>query len=218
MATDKTNVKSVLKDSFDTLKLVFTKPSTKALDKTKDFQDAKKSGIFSGIAVVAYLLLSLISAVITTVVTKSWTGKTNVDFNNLNNLDFFKTLGDSLLYIAGAIAIVAAVVYVMGLIFKKQPNFMKVLGIAAAGFAPYYAASFVGTILGYFWAPLSLFVTVAGFSLTTGFIVNGVNKEVALEGDKKIFFHVASVTVIAIIAYFIATNIIKTSILGGFNF
>ena len=92
MATDKTNVKSVLKDSFDTLKLVFTKPSTKALDKTKDFSDAKKSGIFSGIAVVAYLLLSLISAVITTVVTKSWTGKTNVDFNNLNNLDFFKTL------------------------------------------------------------------------------------------------------------------------------
>lgn len=218
MANDKTNVKSTLKDSFETLKLVFTKPSTKALDKTKDFSDAKKAGIFAGIALVTYVIINILSAIISTVVTKSWTGKTNVDFNNLNNFDFFKTLGDNLLYIALAIALVAAVIYVMGLVFKKQPNFTKVLGIAAAGFAPYYAASFVGMILAYFWAPLNTFVLVAGFSLMAAFIVNGVNKETGLEGDKKIFFHVATVTAIAAIAYFIVTNIIKTSILSGFSF
>jgi hypothetical protein len=219
METANANIKSSLKDALETFKYVFTKPGTKALEKAENFKDAKVSGIFSGIAVVAYVIISLISAMISTVVVKSYfTGKTNVVFENLKNFDFLKNLGDNLLYTALAIAIVAAVVYVMGLIFKKQPNFMKLLGVVALGFAPAVCAAFVGNILAYFWSPLGMFATGAGLALMISFVVTAINKEIALEGDKKIFFHVATVTVIYVIAYLIVTNVLKTSILGGLGF
>ena len=213
-----------LKESFDTIKSVFVKPATK---ENKKFADVKTAGIFAGFAAVIYLVVELISAIIQTVVTKSCENisfstmscssyKTKVDFNNLNNCDFFKALGNDVLTLVGIVAVVAIVVYVMGLIFKKQPKFMKLVAITTAGLAPFFAASFISTIVAYIWTPLAVFVIFAGMVATFAYIINAVSKEIVLEGDKKIFFHIVSIVVMFIVAYFILTSIAKDSAAGAY--
>lgn len=206
-----------LKDTFDTIKAVFVKPNTKAIEKIKAVKDIKTAGIFAGFSIVIYIIVNLLSAAISTIVTKScnlFSGKceTKVDFENLKNFDFFKNLGDSFLYIVGAIAIIAVVVYILGLIFKKQPNFGRVLAIATAAYAPIVVASFLGTIFGFIWSALTIFVIFAGFALAIACMVSAYDKEIALEGDKKLFFHILASLIIFIIAYFIVTNIMKSSL------
>lgn len=221
MAEGKFNFSATLKDTFETIKTVFVKPATKNEEKIKKFADAKTAGIFTGFTAVIYLIIELISAIISTVVTKScslFTNKceTKVDFNNLNKFDFLKALGDNILTILGIIAVVAIVVYVMGLIFKKQPKFMKLVAIVTAGLAPLFLAGFVSGILTYIWAPLALFVFFAGLVLSLAYTINAISKEIVFEDDKKVFFHVATITVIFIVAYFILTSVAKDTAAGAY--
>jgi len=51
---------------------------------------------------------------------------------------------------------------------------------------------------------------------TFAYIINAVSKEIVLEGDKKIFFHIVSIVVMFIVAYFILTNIAKDSAAGAY--
>lgn len=210
---------ATLKDTFDTLKAVFKKPAT---TDTKKYDNAKTAGIFAGFAAIIYLLIDLISAVISTIVVKECANvsfasfscteyKTKVNFENLNNFKFFETLGNNILTLLGAVAVVAGVVYVMGLIFKKQPKFMKLVAVVTAGLAPLFVAAFVSGILAYIWTPLAIFVTFAGIVLSIAYMVNAISKEIVLDGDKKIFFHIVSTIAIFIVAYFILTSIAKDS-------
>ena len=224
MAEEKFNFSTTLKDTFKTIKEVFVKPAT---TDTKRFADAKNAGIFAGCAAVLYLVIELLSSIISTVVTKSCENvslatlsctsyKTSVDFDNLNNFKFFEVLGHDILYLVGAVAVIAVVVYVMGLIFKKQPKFMKLVAVVTAGFAPLFAGGFVAGIVSYIWLPLAIFVFFAGLVLSIAYMVNGVSKEIVLEGDKKVFFHVAAIVVIFIVAYFILTNVAKDSAVSSY--
>jgi hypothetical protein len=94
--------------------------------------------------------------------------------------------------------IASVVTYIMGLIFKKQPKFMKLVAIIMAGLAPTYLLVLISTILYFIWEPLGIIVTIVSLILTFAFIINAITKELALEGDKKIFFHVATITALVI--------------------
>lgn len=224
MAEEKFNFSTSLKDTLKTLKEVFVKPAS---SDTKKFADVKKAGIFAGFAAVIYIIIELISAIIQTVVTKSCENfslssfscssyKTKVDFNNLNNFDFFKALGDSALTLIGTVAVVAIVVYIMGLIFKKQPKFVKLVAIVVAGLAPIFAATLISSVLAFVWAPLAFFVIFAALTASLAYTINAVSKEIVFEGDKKLFFHIATITVIFVVAYFILTSIAKDTQAGAY--
>ena len=218
------NFSKTLKESLETIKAVFVKPAT---SDNKKFDDVKTAGIFAGFAAVIYLIVELIGAIIQTVVVRSCENislstlscssyTTKVNFENLNNFEFFKILGDNALSLIGAVAVVAVVTYVMGLIFKKQPKFMKLVAVITAGFAPLFLAAFAAVILAYIWTPLALFAVVAGMVLSFAYMINAVSKEIVLEGDKKLFFHVATIFVIFVVAYFILTSIAKDSAAGAY--
>jgi hypothetical protein len=100
----------------------------------------------------------------------------------------------------------------MGLVFKKQPKFVKLASIVTASLAPYYVAAFVATILYFIWSPLSILVVFAGLSLMFAYIINAINSELALSGDKKIFFYVATATIIVAVFYFIVAYVFKETL------
>lgn len=215
---------AALKDTLSILKNVFTHPATKAIAESKNFKTSKDLNIFSGIAVLIYLVISMISAVIQTVVTRrylySFTGgsKTKIDFSNLDDFDFLKVLGTNFMSIVGVILTIAVAVYLLALVFKKRPNFSRLVGIATIGYAPIAAAGFIAVILSYIWAPLAVAVAVAGATLSLAYVVSANNDEIKLEGDKQIFFHVIVVTAITMSVYFISMNILKEMLSGLLSF
>ena len=215
---------AALKDTLSILKNVFKHPATKAIAASKNFKTSKDLNIFSGIAVLIYLVISMISAVIQTVVTRrylySFTGgsKTKIDFSNLDDFDFLKVLGTNFMSIVGVILTIAVAVYLLALVFKKRPNFSRLVGIATIGYAPIAAAGFIAVILSYIWAPLAVAVAVAGATLSLAYVVSANNDEIKLEGDKQIFFHVIVVTAITMSVYFISMNILKEMLSGLLSF
>jgi len=215
---------AALKDTLSILKNVFKHPATKAIAESKNFKTSKDLNIFSGVAVLIYLVIGMISAVIQTVVTKrylySFTGgsKTKIDFSNLDDFDFLKVLGTNFMSIVGVILTIAVAVYLLALVFKKRPNFSRLVGIATIGYAPIAAAGFIAVILSYIWAPLAVAVAVAGATLSLAYVVSANNDEIKLEGDKQIFFHVIVVTAITMSVYFISMNILKEMLSGLLSF
>lgn len=215
---------AALKDTLSILKNVFKHPATKAIAESKNFKTSKDLNIFSGIAVLIYLVIGLISAIIQTVVTRkylySFTGgsKTKIDFSNLDDFDFLKVLGTNFMSIVGVILTIAVAVYLLALVFKKRPNFSRLVGIATIGYAPIAAAGFIAVILSYIWAPLAVAVAVAGATLSLAYVVSANNDEIKLEGDKQIFFHVIVVTAITMSVYFISMNILKEMLSGLLSF
>ena len=120
--------------------------------------------------------------------------------------------------IVGVILTIAVAVYLLALVFKKRPNFSRLVSVATIGYAPIAAASFIAVILSYIWAPLAVAVTVAGATLSLAYIISANNDEIKLEGDKQIFFHVIVVTSIAMSVYFISMNILKDLLSGLLSF
>ena len=200
---------STLKNTFKTLTNVFKHPATKAIEDVKKFDDPKTVGIFAGFSIAIYLIISILASIIQTIFTRkyeySFTNsglKTKANFENLKNFDFLKVLGDNFVAIVGVIFIVSIVVYVLALVFKKQPNFSRLISITTIGYAPLIAGGLLAIILNYFSVPLAIAAN---------------NKEIKLEGDKLIFFHVAAITIFALVAYFISTQILKGILSGIFS-
>ena len=213
------NFKKSIIETFNDLKNVFVKPET--ADRKK-FENGKTAGIFIGFSAVFYVIAQILTTIIDKIIVRSCDTysrnsfistcekyKTEIDFSRLEDFQFFEILKASVTGLVIFVVVLTAIIYVMGLIFKKQPKFAKLASIVTASLAPYYVAAFVATILYYIWAPLSILVFFAGLSLMFAYIINAVSSELALSGDQKIFFHVATITVIVAVFYFIATYVFK---------
>ena len=170
------------------------------------------------------MIISILASIIQTIFTRkyeySFTNsglKTKVNFENLKNFDFLKVLGDNFVAIIGVIFIVSIVVYVLALVFKKQPNFSRLISITTIGYAPLIAGGLLAIILNYFSVPLAIAVIIASLTLSISYMISANNKEIKLEGDKLIFFHVAAITIFALVTYFVSTQILKGILSGIFS-
>ena len=217
---------STLKNTFKTLTNVFKHPATKAIEDVKKFDDPKTVGIFAGFSIAIYLIISILASIIQTIFTRKIVYnypfndggmKTRIGFENLKNFDFLKVLGDNFVAIVGVIFIISVVVYVLALVFKKQPNFSRLISIVTIGYAPLIAGGLLAIILNYFSVPLAIAVIIASLTLSISYMISANNKEIKLEGDKLIFFHVAAITIFALVAYFISTQILKGILSGIFS-
>ena len=208
------------KGSLDVVKGTFVKPASEGASKLDKFKDAKFTGFFVVFAILIETVITLITAIFSTVVTKSYNlfsgeTKTSINWGNLEHFDFWKTLGNGLLYGAIIIAVVAVIAYVVALVMKKSPNFLKLAGIVAAGIIPYFACCLLGAILGLLSTDLNMIVTIIGLVYSGTLVISGIDKEVAAEGDKKVYFHALSISIVVILLYYISINILKSSIFGG---
>lgn len=210
-----------LKNSFDTIKAVSAKPASKGADKLSNYKDITSAGFLAIFVVVIYAIINLLTTMVGAIVVKtiSFTRgvETKVDWGNLNNVDYLKTIGQGLLYGAIGLLIITAVIYLVALVMKKTTNFAKILSIIASGIIPMVVAGLIGTIVSTVSSEIGTFISAAGLFYSGAIMISSVNKETAFEGDKKIYFHTISLLVILIVTYLILVNILKSSLLSAYS-
>ena len=148
--------------------------------------------------------------------------KDYADFKSAGILVLFVALAEMIInlledvfWILVIVAAIAGIYYIIAMIMKKNVNFFKLAAITAVSFVPVFAASFVGIIVAYIYAPLAAFLVVAAFIYSFLIFINAIDGEVDFKDvDFKIYFHTICLTVMFIIAYYVASNYIA-SIFGS---
>lgn len=195
---------------------VALKPITALKSKIKDYSDFKSAGILVLFVALAKMILNLLDEMVSAIFVKRFTfltgeTKLEVSFEGLKNLNYFDLI---VKYTIGSIIIIAAIAgiyYVVAMIMKKNVNYFKLAAIAAVSFVPVYAAILVGTIVSYIYAPLAAFLAVAAFIYSFLIFINAIDGEVDFKDvDFKVYFHTICLTVMFIIAYYVASNYIAS--------
>ena len=202
---------------------VIKKPFTAMKEELPKFNNIKNSILLAIIVTLIATIASLIQTMITVVRVEEYSlfeGTTTTwVWDNLKEIEYIKVIGQDLLIFLGIIVAIAFVYYIGSLIIKKQPNFGRMLGIAAMGMVPLYiSALIIAPILNLIWAPLGMIVTVMGGVYSLLMIYETMNGEVALEGNAKYYFNLVCLTILLTSAYYVYIELMLSPItdeLGG---
>lgn len=218
-----TSKKTSTTNVFVSMFKVIKKPFTAMKEELPKFNNIKNSAILAIIVTLIATIASLIQTMFNSVRVVNynlWTGTTTTwVWDNLKEIEYIKVIGQDLLIFLGIIVAIAFVYYIGSLIIKKQPNFGRMLGIAAMGIVPLYiSASIIAPILTLIWAPLGMVVTVMGGVYSLLMIYETMNDEIALEGNAKYYFNLVCLSILLTSAYYIYMKFILSPItdeLGG---
>lgn len=203
---------------------VIKKPITTLKNKSQELDDFKNSGILAAIAIVAAMLLNLISTMISAVCVKSldWGSgkvKTTIEMDRLGNVNYLEVLGKSFLVYAGIIIGLAGVYYLASLVIKKSTKFQRLLGIAAVTVIPLFiSVSFLTPIFSLIHFNVGAIIAILGIIYTFIIAYEGLNEELKLEGNAKVYFNGICLAVILITAYFIAYAVVQNTISSSLSF
>lgn len=174
---------------FKSIYRVFLKPSS-AMDKELDnYNDIANSALMGLIVAVIATIIKLITTIIATARATSYLGA-KWNWKLVGEINFFKEIFLSLLFFVGMILIFAGVCYLAGLVVKKETKFPKLMALATLGLIPYLLAYYLlSPILNLIWYPLAQIAVIAGKTYSLIILYEGLNKEISLEGDKKVYFN-----------------------------
>ena len=218
-------VKSVeKKSSFDLMTTIMNcitfilavalKPVNAMKSKIKDYSDFKSAGILVLFVSLAKMIINPLGKMISVIFVKqrnffSATTKFEVSFENLKDLNYFDLIVKNVFWSIVVIAAVAGIYYIVAMIMKKNVNYFKMVAITSVSFVPVFVAGFVGIIVAYIYAPLSVFLIFASFIYSFLIFINAIDSEVEFkDADYKVYFHAICLTVIFIVAYYVLSNMI----------
>lgn len=218
-------VKSVeKKSSFDLMTTIMNcitfilavalKPVNAMKSKIKDYSDFKSAGILVLFVSLAKMIINLLGTMISVIFVKQrnfFSGETKfeVSFENLKDLNYFDLIVKNVFWSIVVIAAVAGIYYIVAMIMKKNVNYFKMVAITSVSFVPVFVAGFVGIIVAYIYAPLSVFLIFASFIYSFLIFINAIDSEVEFkDADYKVYFHAICLTVIFIVAYYVLSNMI----------
>ena len=218
-------VKSVeKKSSFDLMTTIMNcitfilavalKPVNAMKSKIKDYSDFKSAGILVLFVSLAQMIINLLGTMISVIFVKQrnfFSGETKfeVSFENLKDLNYFDLIVKNVFWSIVVIAAVAGIYYIVAMIMKKNVNYFKMVAITSVSFVPVFVAGFVGIIVAYIYAPLSVFLIFASFIYSFLIFINAIDSEVEFkDADYKVYFHAICLTVIFIVAYYVLSNMI----------
>lgn len=203
---------------------VLLRPFKRFKEEENKLCNTKIAIIFSSIIAVTMMLINLIKSIIYSIFVKSmdystFQYKTTIDFSRLKNLDYISLIVKNLLIYAGIIACIALVYYLVGLIFKKSVNYIKLLSISATSLLPYIVLGMiVSPILNKIWEPLSIVTAVVGFVYSILIFLNLVNDDLKFDNvDSKIYFHLICLSILMVSAYYLYINILTNIINNELN-
>ena len=187
---------------------VILKPYTSFKDKLNNFNEFKNSAILSIIVSISAMLISLVKTIISTVCVTTGgllsESKTEWIWENLKEIQFVKVIGMNLLAFLGIILAIACVYYIAGLVIKKQPNFSRLLGIAAVSVVPILLSTLIFLpILTMIYIPLGMGVTIFGAVYTLIIMYETINSEIPMEGNAKYYFNLICLSILFIVGYFV---------------
>lgn len=199
-------VKKTAVHYFKYAKDVLLNPYKTFKEKETELTETKKALIFSGILAVVMMLITLLTAMITSIFVKELSAKTLklhtvVKFSNLGDLNYLVLIGRNLLIYAGIIVAIAGVYYIVSLIFKKESKFTKLLSISATSIIPFIALGMiVSPILSLIWTPLSIIAKVGGLVYSILIFMSLIKEELSFETkDLEIKFHLICLTILGTI-------------------
>jgi hypothetical protein len=219
-----------LKGTFKVIKDAALKPMTAFKEHLPKYTDFKNAGILVLIIVVAMTILSTISSVVKVVRTeeciencsmfssKSEKKKVETKWNwdNLENYDWFETEGKGLIVNILVIAMISGAYFGMAQVFKaKDANFCRMAVVVALGMVPSAVLTFIAPVVGMINLTLGGIVGWLGIIYSIAIIFIGLNSEVKVEGDKKVYLNIASIACIAL-AYYIVTKLIYGDVAAAF--
>lgn len=211
------NIKINFMEYFAIILAVLLKPFTALKDKLGKFNGFQSSAILSVIVSVIAMLITLVKTIISTV--RVTTGgffsepKTEWVWENLKEIEFVKVIGMNLLIFLGIIFAIACVYYIAGLVVKKQPNFSRLLGVAAISVVPMLlCALLLSPLLTMIYAPLGMGVTIVGAVYTLIIIYETINNEIPLEGNAKYYFNLICLSILLIAGYYVYMKFFMASV------
>lgn len=196
--------------------LFLTKPITAFNKDKKHFSDPKNALVLSGVVSVFTMLAYFLRTFILLVFSKGYKGEIEIDFDRLEYLKISDMIFKNLFIIMAIIVVVAFVYYVVGLILKKTPNFLKLLVATASSLLPFtILVILLSTVFSYIWEPLAVVTTVVGVVASLIIFLNLIDHEFAFEGnDQKVYFHLLCLSIILIVGYFVAMRLIFGNVSG----
>lgn len=186
--------------------------------------DTKISLIFSSLIALLMIFVNLFKTVFDIVMVKKYDYsafkyKTTFDFENLSNVDWLSVIGKNILIFVGFIVLIAAVYYIVSLIFKKSASFVSMLSIAATALIPFILFSMiVSPLIGKIWEPLSAISMVIGVVYALMILVNLIDDYLQFDDiDLKIYFHLICLSILLCAGYYLYMKIMIGSISSGID-
>ena len=220
-AASKTDFKGFFKVILDAA----LKPMTAFKEHLPKFADFKNAGILSLIIVAAMTILSTITTVVGIVRTEQCVEncsasifssnkdkkekiETKWNWDNLEGFDWFESVGKTFLMNIVTIALLAGSYYGMSQVFKaKDANFCRMATVVALGMVPSAVLSFIAPVVGMLNLTLGGIVGWAGIIYSIAIIFIGLNSEVKVEGDKKVYLNIASIACL-VLGYYIVVKLV----------
>lgn len=208
-------MKKIDKSLWTTFKNTLINPVHNMDNNVSKIGDAKNTCILAGIFSLAMMVLNLLTMMLSSIFTRKcdfWTGKckTKIDFGALGNLDYVELVFKYLFMFALFAFGVAVIYYVVGLVLKKNANYIKILKITLIAMIPSILANLlVGPILGLIWNDLRLFINVLGTIYTLFILTFSLKNELKINStDELIVYSVVSVTILYIMKYYVFVKLV----------
>ena len=180
--------------------------------------DFKNSSILALIVVGIMTVISLLSIMLSAVRYKSYfSDKVTWNWDNLGDVEYFKTIGLDLLIYAGIIAAMAGVYYLASLVIKKNVKFLNLVGAATTAVVPFAICSLlISPILSMIYSPLGVAASIVGFIYALVTLIELVNEIVVIDNKNiRIYYHLVCLSTVIIVGGFVAYKVLVNSILGG---
>ena len=194
---------------FSIILAVLLKPFTGFKEELKKFNEFKNSVLITLIVSAIGMLLNFVKTIVSVVRIKSlnWsTGgyETEWAWENLKEINYLELIFKNFFIYLGIIVGVAAIYYLVGLIFKKQSNFSRLLGISSLAMVPMFLSFLIlSPLMGIIWDKLSLSVLIIGIVYTLILLYETMNNEIILDGNIKYYFNFICLAIIGVITGYI---------------
>jgi hypothetical protein len=195
--------------NFD-LKYMFNKtikfiksPLTAKKENLEKYDDIKEAGIYAVFVSLLVVIANLVTTMLNTIVTRTYTGSIELSFDGLGDLKYLDLIFVNFLWYIGVIVVIALVYFIVMKIKDMKANYGRLLYITTGSIISYYLAiTLVAPIITLISPKLYLINIIVSLSaLMYGMIVfyELVNEELKLTGDKKIFFNMVCTIILVII-------------------
>lgn len=224
-AGKKVDLKSTASNLWNATRGIFTKPITTLNERLSEYANIKNAGILAVVVSIVAVLVALISSMISAVHTKScslWTGQctTRWDFAGLGNINYFQTIFATLLIYIATIAAVAGIFFGISRIFKQtKTNYCRMAAVTAFAILPNLAAILIASLIGIIDPTMQIVISMAGGIYALFVFYEGINAEVALTDDKKVYYNFASALAFIVVCYILVRiffGSILTNLVGIF--
>lgn len=207
-----------IKNTFKMFLNLLLKPVTTIKEEVPKMGDLKDSGLLAGIVSILVGLISLVVAIFNVVRVKQYnyfSGETTTEWvwDNLSG-STFGYFFQVIIVMAIIIALIAGIIYVAGKIVKKEVNYSKMLGLTSMSLVPAVASGLiVGPLLVKVYIPLGSLVMIAGLVYSFMILFTGINEEIKLKGDNKLYFNSALVVLTTLIPAYLYSKFIYAELL-----